>query len=1105
MRVKVACPACRKTLDVASADVGGAMRCAHCGTDFALPAGDAAPAPAHVTADPDISSSETHANLGKEAGRGPAGQAPEAGAPEQVGRFQVRARLGAGAFSTVYKAYDPQLEREVALKVPHASTMESPRAVERFLREAKAAAQLRHPHIVPLYEAGQDGERYYIAYAFIEGRTLAHVADQGSLDFRRAARLVRDLAEALAYAHRMGIVHRDIKPANIMVDAQGEAYVVDFGLAHWQQGLASLTQAGAVLGTPAYMAPEQAEGKSAEATPANDQYSLGVVLYELLCGQTPFTGPPPVVLYHVLHTPPAPPREVRAGVPPELEAICLKAMARRADERYPGCQEMADELGHWLERGTVVHRAAPTRVRPAEPRPATPQILQVKCSGCQKLLRVPENWLGGTLRCKHCGQVLRVPQQVAEAASVSSAAGPVPPPVPPAASAASMALDAVAPSLGPIVPPLPQTLPLAANQPFAQLQGPPLPPLVTIRTHLRQRRKDWQLITLVFLALACGCLLSAYLWQGRSWFSGASAKQARTPATDSSGVPGQPSGAGAALPEATAPPGEVAPQSAPPADDTVVFPRRMLAIHVSPWYANPVSYGQKTRAVGWIARQMRQALRVPENQFFELSDPGIRDQADVTPGLVDSAAQSPTPPFKTVVESTVREFLESSRAQDRILLMFIGPAVEIEGEVYLAPTDGQLDVKATLIPLTWLYDGLARCKARQKVLVMDVCRFDPARGARRPGASPMGVTIDAHLANPPDGVQVWSACTTGQYSHEGSVRLSDNDTANCGLFLNAIADAVGPDATKRVPLGDQKPDGPLPVALLAGGDGTVPGVHTRTDETVLGLHQVNQVPRLAGEEKANGAAYDPSEPLPKPLRFPQPSPAAGAASLGLVQKILDEVGGLPLGTRDAPTGTILKAESLPSFSAILLDAYLDNGTRTPMRASVRKAIALLRASKDRADVVRYLRARPDSAALKAAALALQDKLAARVNVLSAALADLKQARQERDKETSRYWQATHDYVQACLEGYIAHLQEYKFMLGMVGKDELPPLDAARGHKGWRLVASDKLLSLEARAVADGTRKALEDVAREHAGSPWEILARRQALTYLGLEWRSAKE
>ena len=349
MKVIAKCPHCEKRLKVDEALMGKNVRCPACRHPFSLTSvASAEDNPNAASVEARETNGVRDTNLGS-LGSAQQRQSHTGTTPGKIGRFELKTTLGKGSFGKVYRAYDPVLDREVALKVPHAGTLENKTAAQRFLREAKAAAQLRHPHIVPVYDAGGDEDEYYIASAFIEGQTLARFIDEERPDFRRAARIVLELAEGLDYAHGLGIVHRDVKPANVMVDEQGQPHVMDFGLARFEGSEEKLTQDGSIMGTPAYMSPEQAAGSNEVITAVTDQYSVGVVLYELLCGELPFSGPPQIVVFNVINQPPPAPHSLNPQIPKDLETICLKAMSKEPAGRYTDCQALADDLRRWLD------------------------------------------------------------------------------------------------------------------------------------------------------------------------------------------------------------------------------------------------------------------------------------------------------------------------------------------------------------------------------------------------------------------------------------------------------------------------------------------------------------------------------------------------------------------------------------------------------------------------------------------------------------------------------------------------------------------------------------------------------------------------------------
>ncbi|HMP60573.1 MAG TPA: protein kinase [Gemmatales bacterium] len=297
--------------------------------------------------------------------------------PKVIGRYIVKRLIGAGAFGKVYHAHDPQLDRDVAIKMLRPDMVTSSQAVERFQREARAAARMMHPHIVPVFDTGQHGPSQFIAQAFIPGSTLAGQIPERGMEPRRAVTLMLQILDALGYAHQQGIQHRDVKPVNIMMAANDHLYLMDFGLAKWvEEGTARLTQEGAILGTPAYMAPEQAEGRADAIGPASDLYAAGVMLYELLTGRLPFEGPTPALLYHVIHSPPPAPTRFRPELDSYLSQVVLKALAKNPTDRFQSAEEFRLALKNWLNRAPTLPLAEETLpiVQPGKPPTTRSQV-----------------------------------------------------------------------------------------------------------------------------------------------------------------------------------------------------------------------------------------------------------------------------------------------------------------------------------------------------------------------------------------------------------------------------------------------------------------------------------------------------------------------------------------------------------------------------------------------------------------------------------------------------------------------------------------------------------------------------------------------------------
>jgi hypothetical protein len=722
-----------------------------------------------------------------------------------------------------------------------------------------------------------------------------------------------------------------------------------------------------------------------------------------------------------------------------------------------------------------------------------PEVLKGRCPGCKRELRFPSDWAGQTMRCKHCGTVLQ--------ARASGAVKKQTPTMPaPAAAGPGVAASAKRSEEAPVVEPA-----TANDNPFAFVSGASKPagaandfegidqgPLVQIPMRLRRRRPRWLAPVVMLLLLATTVTAAYHFWTPLVQFG----SKLRDQALLDAGEPKDKSVKGKIEVEKP-------------------FPRRALAICVNNYlYANPVAYGSGDSETGAVLEKLASALHIDPTQLVLLSDAARIPPPKPPPGSKKSrntnnakaprsrpvvSADSPArTPLKAVIEKTITEFLDSSRPQDRILLLFAGHVVEIDDQAFLVPLEGELQVKESLLPLGWLFDKLKACPARQKLLILDTCRLDPGRGLERPGSGPMGARLDALLAKPPDGVQVWTACVAGEYSYE---------LAGGGVFLNALGAALTQKALKK----NQHAEDSLPVEALA------EAVQASTTKEIKTELKEKQTPRLAGKERDGGAPYDPAQPLPAKLVIPPPAaPVGGAARTEDVRRILEEIELPPIKIAHAETAPVRVELSVP-FSAKKLDDYRPDYTSTkeiesnaekfPLRMAVLKAVKLIREKFDSGGDSFVLRESFSGATndrIKADILKEQEKPALVIQELTEARDLLLKVGEERDKESSKRWQAHYDYVLAELLARIAYVEEYSLMLGKIRKDEVGQLES--GQTGFRLASRDKLQGTkEFKDMATESKKMFKKLARDHQGTPWEILAKREQLTALGLYWQPTRD
>jgi serine/threonine protein kinase len=293
----------------------------------------------------------------------PEGTGATQSANRYFGDYELLDEIARGGMGVVYRARQLSLNRQVALKRILSGQLATPLEVKRFRMEAEAAANLDHPNIVPIYEVGEHEGQQYFSMRLIKGRSLAHQIACFK-DPKAAARLIATVARAVPYAHQRGILHRDLKPSNILIDAEGNPHVTDFGLAKLVERGVDLTLSGGMIGTPGYMAPEQAMGKAKQVTTAADIFSLGVILYEALIGLPPFRAATPLAtIQQVLETEPKRPNSINRRIDRDLETICLKCLEKAPQQRYASAEALADDLERWLQNEPISARSISTLER----------------------------------------------------------------------------------------------------------------------------------------------------------------------------------------------------------------------------------------------------------------------------------------------------------------------------------------------------------------------------------------------------------------------------------------------------------------------------------------------------------------------------------------------------------------------------------------------------------------------------------------------------------------------------------------------------------------------------------------------------------------------
>jgi len=552
----------------------------------------------------------------------------------------------------------------------------------------------------------------------------------------------------------------------------------------------------------------------------------------------------------------------------------------------------------------------------------------------------------------------------------------------------------------------------------------------------------------------------------------------------------------------------------PPIGAMGAFPRRLLAINVSNYmYMNSIQYGKSDGESASdrqdffkIVDRLRGSWKVPPEQAYYLTD------GPVAEGRTDLKH----PPLKQVIAGTIDRFLDSSRSQDRIVIIFAGHAVEKEGKAFLVPMEGEMEEVETLIPLDDIYAKMGKCRAQEKLIIFDVCRYDPGRGVERPAFGVMTEGLEKALHNSPEDVSVWTACSANEYSYEYDEAFTDErglrNVRMCGgIFLNMFyaMELRGRKDAKASGSSTSYPQDPLPIAPVS------EFVNEYTNKVVASLEKKEQKPKLTLKSRGAGS-YDSKESLAAKFDYPAPPPTArrdeivamfnelNLPSIKAMRKNEDRAQRLA----DLPfKEDILReyANTGPTFAQIQKDPekYREE---YPVRVAAVEAIVAMRSLREEKasdELPEDFRSPISDSTKKQITDKFQRVVSFRQDTLKELMDDkLEPAMKKRDMEKSKRWLATFDYAYAQAKLRWAYISEYNLAMGKVKLEQLPELDEKLLQKGWRLASTEKMISpKEVRDVGEDGKNALAELVKNYPNTPWAVLAKTQRSMIIGLKWQ----